>query len=437
MEKKANIRLLALILPMAALFSGCMDKQVYQAPADRTSDPITLHIAWWGGEDRRQITEQVLELYTELHPEVVFDTLPSDWDDYFEKLALETAQGNMPDLVQMDYQYITTYTENGALADLTPFVENGIIQTDDMDENILRSGIIDGKRTGIPLGTSLISFIYNPSVFQEAGLTPPGSDWTWEDFASDCVTIQQKTGKYGAAMTPILDMNLFHCWVRQKGYELFLEDGQGLGYPDDAVYVEYVSLFKRLIDAGAVTDSDHWAAISARGQENLPVVTGDCGLMQEWNNFPVKMQNTGARLCLVTPPLDSETNASGLWQKPSMFFSVAETSPYKEECARFIDWFLHDPEANALLCGERGVPISRNVRETLMESADMPELHRTMFRFSDDAIALCGSTPPPEPSGIESINEAFAETANACFYGVMTAEDAAAQFRRAVETRIR
>ena len=39
---------------------------------------------------------------------------------------------------------------------------------------------------------------------------------------------------------------------------------------------------------------------------------------------------------------------SGLWLKPGMFFSVSETSKVKEECAKFINWFVNSNEANSL-----------------------------------------------------------------------------------------
>lgn len=423
---------LTFLLLFALLTEGCGKVAVHEELTDKTEDSVVIRIAWWGGEERSTVTNQVLELYEESHPEVVFETLPYDWDDYFEMLLMETAQGNMPDLVQMDYQYITTYSENGSLADLTPFVEEGIIQTADLDEEILESGKVGDRLTGIALGTAVITMICNPDVFAEAGIPCPDAGWTWKDFADICVRIQEKTGKYGAAMTPVLDINLFHYWVRQHGAELFSADMRSLGYEDDSVYTDYVSLFKSLMDEKAVPDPDSWAAISSQGTEALPVVTGECGMMQEWNNFSVRMSHINDNLVLVTPPLSNEGKKSGLWLKPSMFFSVAETSSVKKECAKFIDWFIHSEEANALLRGERGIPVSEQVRESLIRNEELTAVQRDMFRFADEAVLLCGETPRPEPAGIDGINEAFAETANACFYGGSTAQEAAAEFRRRV-----
>lgn len=432
------------LLVFSLMSGGCGRIAVHDELQDKEGEQTVIRIAWWGNEERHEITERVLDLYSQMHPGIVFETLPSTWDDYFEKLSLETAQGNMPDLIQMDYQYITTYSQNGSLADLAAFVEDGTIRTEDLDANMIGSGRIGGRLCGIVLGSSMLSMVYNPEVFDEAGLSYPETDWTWEDFSDLCMKITEKTGKYGVAMTPIMDLNLFQYWVRQHGETLFSSDQCTLGYEDDSVYEGYVTMFKVLMDAGAVPDSDSWAAINVQGPDKLPVVTGGGGMMQEWNNFVVKMSDTNENLKLVTPPLMPSLASSeaasmekgneelGLWLKPGMFFSVAETSDVKRECAQFIDWFINSREANEILKGERGVPVSSEIRNYLLSDADLPKSQKEMFDFANQAMKFCGDTPPPEPAGIEGINEAFSQTANMCFYGVATPGEAAAEFRRRV-----
>ena len=112
----------------------------------------------------------------------------------------------------------------------------------------------------------------------------------------------------------------------------------------------------------------------------------------------------------------------GLWLKPGMFFSIAEISDVKEECARFLDWFLNSEEANDILN-----------RERLLQDESLPKSQREMFQYVDGVMPLCGAMPPPEPAGMEALNEIFAETANKCFYGVQTPDESAAEFRRRAE----
>lgn len=425
-----------LLLFAFILVCSCGNTAVHEELNGKNEERKVIRIAWWGGEERDEKTNQVLALYAGSHPEIEFETVALGWDDYFDKIEQETAVGSMPDIIQMDYQYITTYSENGSLADLTPFVEDGTIRIQDMDKRFFDCGVVDGRVRGIVLTSSMLAMVYNPEVFDRAGISYPQPDWSWDDFADICLRLGEGMDGYGVQMTPILDMNLYHYWVRQQGEELFSADQTALGYEDDSVYVGYVTLFKSLIDAGAIPSSDAWAAINVQGQEKLPVVTGECGMMPEWSNFAVKVSQANANLKLVTPPL-ATASAKGehmaLWYKPGMFFSVAETSEVKKECAQFIDWFVNSEEANDILKGERGIPVSEKIRERLLGDETLPQVQREMFAYVEEAMAFCGEIPPSEPAGIEGLNKAFAETANMCFYEVATAEEAAAEFRRRAE----
>mgnify|MGYP002647866673 FL=1 len=48
----------------------------------------------------------------------------------------------------------------------------------------------------------------------------------------------------------------------------------------------------------------------------------------------------------------------------------------------------------------------------------------------EDALALCGETPDPDPVGMSEVNESFKNAAYSAFYGQMTPEEAAAKFRK-------
>lgn len=145
---------------------------------------VTIRMTWWGGQTRHDLTQQLLDKYTELNPNVHFETTPSGWDGYFEKLATDTATGGMADIVQMDYMYISTYAKNGSLADLSEYASNGTLDISNVDDALMDAGTIDGKMVGIPLSTSLVSFIYNPSVLEEAGVEAPKNGWTWNNFGT-------------------------------------------------------------------------------------------------------------------------------------------------------------------------------------------------------------------------------------------------------------
>lgn len=397
--------------------------------AENSEEPVTISIAWWGGQDRNEYTQELLDLYSEEHPNVTFEASPSGWDGYFDKIATQAASGALPDIVQMDYSYLTTYANNKSIADLQDFIDDGTIDVSNIDSTLYESGRIDVKLTGIVCGYNVLAMGYNPDVLAEAEVTEPTADWTWSEFIDICMTVAEKTGKYGIGIIPADDTNIFSYWVRQHGESLFSTDNQSLGYSDDQVYIDFVTMCKELIDAGAMPNPDEYDAIVALGSDSGPVVTGDAALTIDWSNYAVRVEANNDTIKMVTPPLSDTTDNLGLWVKPGMFFSVAETSNVKQEAAEFIDWFVNSEEANDLILGERGTPVSSDIREYLKTTEKLTKQQSVMFDNVEEAIDYCGSSITPDPAGISEVTEAFKTSFYSVLYEQSNAEDAAASFR--------
>ncbi len=391
---------------------------------------VVIKMTWWGGQTRHDQTQAVCDLYTSQHPNVTFELSPSGWDGYFDKLSTQTASGSMPDIVQMDYLYLTTYAKNDSLTNLQEFIDNGTIDVSNIDANLLQTGSVDGKMAALVLSTSLLNVGYNPDVLAEAGVAEPTSEWTWNDFVTMCETVYNTTGKYGVSMDSVADTNIFHYWVRQHGGKLFSDDNKSLGYEDDQIFIDFVNMWNGLMSKEAMPDPDEYAQIATLGQEAGPVVTGDAAAIFEWNNYASKVSSVNDKIKMITPPLPDFSDAKGLWMKPGMFFAVANTSNVKQEAAEFINWFVNSEEANDILMAERGTPVSSAVRQHLIDGGNMGAQQVAMFEGITSAVQLCGETPAPDPAGISEVNEAFERAANSVYYGQTTVEKAAESFRK-------
>lgn len=397
-----------------------------------TGESVTLKFSWWGNQNRHDYTQKILDKYTELHPNITFEAMPSGWDGYFDKLSTQAASGSMPDIVQMDYLYITTYAKNNSITDMQPYIDNGTIDVSGMSEEVLNTGRIDDKLAGIVGSTGTLAVGYNPDVFKEAGLEEPNQsgNWTWDDFVDTAKKIKDTTGKLGVTSTGVVDdTNLFNYWVRQHGEQLFSDDNRSLGYKDDKIMVDYLNMWKDLMDAGAAANPDEYAQIQTLGQETGPVVTGDAGMINENNNYASKMSSRNSNLKVTTPPVNS-TNTKAMWNKPGYFLCISETSKVKDEAAAFINWFLNSEEANDIMMAERGVPSVSNVREFLINSGKMDEKQKEMFEYADTVLEFSGKAPAPDPIGIAEVGESFKNSAYKAFYGQISTEEAAANFRK-------
>ena len=158
-------------------------------------------------------------------------------------------------------------------------------------------------------------------------------------------------------------------------------------------------MWNSLMEEGVLPNPDEYAQIATLGQEAGPVVTGDAAMIMEWNNYASKLSSVNDKIKMVTPPMSDDSDAKGLWMKPGMFFSVAETSQVKQEAAEFINWFINSKEANDIMMAERGTPVSSEIRDYMISSGKLGEQQKAMFEGVDEAAAICGDTPAPDPVG--------------------------------------
>lgn len=424
--KKSISMLLAAVLTGSLVMSGC-SKAENTPPAEPKQDPnapVKLTITWWGSQTRHDYTQKLLDMYTAKHPNVTFEAVPAGWDGYFDKLSAQAAGGMLPDIIQMDVQYINTFSKNNTIADLTPFVKDKTLDLSDVDSNVIATGKVNNKLTGIVASTTALALTANPDVFKKAGLELPKAGYTWEQFEKDMITIKEKTGAYG--IDKLEDVNYFPYWVRQYGKTMFSQDGTKLGWEDDKIFVEYVSMVQRLQKAKAMPTPDEWTQISAKGKEAQPVVTGEGGATFDWANFNVIAQKANPNLVPLLPPV-KDNSTKPLFIKPGMYFSVSESSKNKKAVAEFINWFINDPEANKVINAERGIPVSSKIREALKSS--LTPQQKTMFDYLDLAIQNSSEPDAPQPAGASEVWKTMTDSVNTVLYNKATAEKAAADFR--------
>lgn len=424
---------LGLAAVMVGSLAGCGGGNGASTEKKDSGDTVTIKFTWWGNQSRHEYTQKILDKYMELNPNVKFEAIPAGWDGYFDKLSTQAASGSMPDIVQMDYLYLTTYAKNNSIADLQSYVDDGTIDVSQMDENIVNAGKIDGKLAGIVGGTGTAAIGYNPEVFKEAGIEEPNQEgseaWTWDDFVNIAKTIKEKTGKYGVSTGVADDTNIFNYWVRQHGAQLFSDDNKSLGYDDDQILVDYLDMWKDLIDADAEPDPDEYTQILSLGQEAGPVVTGDAGMINENNNYASKMSAANPNLKVTIPPVNS-TNTKALWNKPAYMLCISETSKVKDEAAKFINWFINSEESNEIMMAERGVPSPQNIREFLLNSGKLSDKQKEMFEYAEQTEPYIGETPAPDPMGIAEVGKSLQDCAYSAFYGQISTKEAAAKFRK-------
>lgn len=71
------------------------------APESAQDAPIVPRLAWWGSAERHERTYEAMALFEELHPGITVTSEVASFDGHFDKLAVQTAGGEAPDVYQM------------------------------------------------------------------------------------------------------------------------------------------------------------------------------------------------------------------------------------------------------------------------------------------------------------------------------------------------
>ncbi len=382
---------LSLVLVLALAVTLCLAF----VPSALAGDTITLRVVWWGSQTRHERTQAAIDLYMQRNPNVKIEPQFMSWDGYWEMMAAQIAGNNLADVFQQDYQYLKQYAEKGLMYNLNDFIANGVIGTEFIDENTLKGGAVDGNVYAISLGLNSQCVVWDPDMFAQAGLEPPKDDWTWDEYIATIKTLHEKLGVYGEEYFASSFFHGLNLWLRQHGQSFYAPDGSGLGYTDDQLAADYYAMDLELVKLGAVPGPDIRNEI--KNPESQLMITGQAamlGALGGSNQLAAMVNAAGKQFKLAAlPHLEGET--SGQFLKPSQFFSIYSGTKYPEECAKFIDFITNDVECNQILMGERGVPISSNIREALAPSLD--ETQKEIYRYIDAVSKFAWPIGQPEP----------------------------------------
>lgn len=383
--------------------------------------PVTISFQWWGNDDRAIATQAVVDLYQEIHPEVMIETSFAPDASYWEKMATQVAGGNAPDLFQMKLEYLKEYAGRGVIMDLADLVATGAIDTSDMQEQYLASGRVGGATYGIPTGRSTQAFIYDPVSWEGFGLEKPVLGWTWDDVVEWGKVVKEASGGTVAIMSdPGNEQAWFEAWLLQRGKSIYTEDGE-LNFTEQEL-ADFWEFTTTLADEGVftpanVTTSNDWT------MANSPLVRSQAlGEINHVSLAPAYFESFG-EVSLAPIPADKDAKATGSYAGATQLLVISEKSSSPEAVADFMDFFLNDPEAGELLGLTRGMPINDSVLALLAQDFDEPD--QAVYEFEKAMEGKLLTKPPVAPEGGSQSLLDFRNTYDRIIFGQISVEDGA------------
>ncbi|MEI0739385.1 ABC transporter substrate-binding protein [Paenibacillus sp. JTLBN-2024] len=399
-----------------------------EASGDKGGDskePVKLRIAWWGGQSRHDYTLKVIKMYEEKHPNVTIEPEYAPFDDYWKKLAPQAVAGGLPDIIQMDISYLSQYAGRNQLADLKPFTDSGVLDVKDVSENALKGGEVGGKLVAMNLGVNALQTTFDVETMKKNGIDIPSKEWTWDDM--DKMGAQAKAKGLLIGGFAFRHDVFFPYYLRTIGQKMYSEDGKTLGYADDKPFIDYFTRYQKWYDNGYILSLDKEAQKKGVAEED-EILLGHSVSGTGWSNQFLAVANLVKDRPLELNPMPGPGTKEGLFLKPSMYFSIAETSKQKEEAAKFISFFINDIEANQLIKGERGVPVSSKVKEAL--KPNLTENEAKIFDYVTWVESNSSPMDPPNPIGAVEIEKLLRDLSEKILFKKIAIDEAAAEFRK-------
>lgn len=205
---------------------------------------------WTGSDAHLAMLNGIADGFEAANPgtTVTFETIP--FGEYTQKLTLQLAGGNPPDVGWLLESDAPTFVAAGVLADIGSALRaDGDYDFDDFAEPAMGLWVGDEAVYGIPFSTSPFMLYYNATAFNEAGLATPNElaeagEWTWDALRETAAGLADGDGFWGfeGKDGQGYDSRIMHSMmpvIRAYGGDAWMGDQCGFTSPEAVAAMEH------------------------------------------------------------------------------------------------------------------------------------------------------------------------------------------------------
>lgn len=434
MRKIYTIALTALLMLLLVMFTLPTLAQTDSADLPAyTGGPAELRFSWWGNDDRAQRTLAVIELFEAAYPDITIVGEPNGGaGDHFQILDTQLAASNAPDIIQFGGNW-PDYTQY--LDPLNDYLGSQLVI--DTPETFDQAAFIpatdaDGNLYAISLGTNTLVLAYNKTMIEAAGVDLPEYNMTWEEFLDYGRTLQAGLPD---GVAPFVDnstntANYMSYFYTQQGTPIWTLDDGGTSYATIESATAWLQMWADMREEGLIPDADTTYTYTEDGPDSSALVAGDAAIGLVWSNQVAAYQAAMTDELGMTTLPDGGEPAYAI--QMSQYLGMNNASENKEAAALFINFFVTNSEAGAILETNRGVPSSPVVRDSIADQAT--PLDAEVYGLYN-AITEAGRVVPQGPNlpnDQEFVNE-LELIGQHIAYGQSTVDQAAADLQALIE----
>lgn len=394
------------------------------------AEDVTLRFSWWGSDTRHQATLAAIELYESRNPGVKIVGEYGAFDSFYQKLVTQLTGGTEPDIITVDYKWVSNLLEMGR-----PFVNaydlTDIIDMSGFDMDFARIyGGNDEYLIGLPVGVNGMGYMYNVEFLKEMGVDPSDS-WTWDDVIAYGKQVQEKdASKHLLYNNAEHWMYLVKTMLKQKTGNTIIKDDLTLGYELQDL-VEVFDYCAELVATGTVPSFEEGVLYeTVYADQNPNWLNGNFGIFPTSSSlYPGIMAASEFEVSSMRYPVAADAVDPGILVTPSMFLTVSANSPHAEIAADFINFMLNDPEAIAILKDTRGIPVNEKAKAQLVEADVIIPQVSSMVAQAMTGAGIAENAPSLNTEVISLIKDYVQQVG----YGTLTPEQAAEDFTRELQ----
>ena len=149
-----------------------------------TTSKDTVTFMTWASDAEKSAFKKLATAFEAAHKGVTVDLQVVPYAEMFTNVDTQLQSNTAPDIFRVDYPTMGLYSSTDQLLDLSSYLDSSM--TDDFIPALYQAVQFDGKPFGVPHQTDTTCIVYQPKMFEAAGITsvPDSLDnaWSWEEF---------------------------------------------------------------------------------------------------------------------------------------------------------------------------------------------------------------------------------------------------------------
>lgn len=408
------------VMAVLGVLTGCGAEE--GAGASNEGGGTTEVTVWhyWDGTNA-DIFDAMAAEYNEANPDVKIATSMIPNPDFLTKLRASATSNTLPDIAIGDLVWVPQIEQIGSLADLGPLLPAETLG--DINPALTSFGNIEDRQVSVPVSANNLAYMYNKTIFEEAGLDPEKPPATWEELMEIGKTILEETGKpgydlfteagdNGEGLTWNFQVNLW-----QAGGEFLTEDNSAAAFntPEGAKALQF---WVDLIESG-VSPYAKWGEFEKGQGGSAQEGSWMVGIWAADPPFDFGVAKAPY-------PSDGEP-ATNLGGEQAMVFDNSEAEA--EAAADFLAWFLEAENVTKWSQETGMLPVTNSVAES---SEYLDWVSSTEPRLLPYVEQMADAHARPNTPLYPQISLAFAQEIEKALSGDASVEEALAAAETAV-----